>query len=196
MTREFLETIIVGVILAGILLPVRILFVSYVNDHWIGSLGMVTLISVVILYLAKKNKLGWFGNAFVKQIFKIKTGKRKYLFITGAIFFLIYFGIIILGVDASNTYLLEQKLEIKSLSGLDTFEDIPFEPLTLDDLGKVWLVFFTRFDVLAISIGIVNDISHGYLLHFAIVFVAEELELIGIFIYMTHSIKKPQLPKP
>ena len=190
-TKESLEPIAIGAILIFILLPVRVLFVSYVNDHWLGSLGVVSLVSFVVLYLAKKDKLGWFGKAFVRQLFKIRNGKRKYIFFVGATFSLLYFGSIIIGVELSNTYLNELKTEVQTATGLDSLNDISYD-LTLDDIQKTFYGIIARPDLLAISIGVMNDMTHGYLLHFAIVFVVEELELIGIYFFTTYYLK-PEL---
>jgi hypothetical protein len=187
-TKETLEPIAIGLILVFILLPVRVLFVSYVNDHWLGSLGIVSLVSFIVLYLAKKDKLGWFGRAFVRQLFKIRNGKRKYIFFVGATFSLFYFGSIIIGVELSNTYLNELKTEVQTATGLDSLNDISYD-LTLDDIQKTFYGIIARPDLLAISIGVTNDMTHGYLLHFAIVFVVEELELIGIYFFTTYFLK-------
>ena len=191
-TKETLEPIAIGAILIFILLPVRVLFVSYVNDHWLGSLGIVSLVSFIILYLAKKDKLGWFGRAFVRQIFKIRNGKRKYIFFMSATFSLLYFGSVIVGVELSSTSLNDLKTEIQTATGLDSFNDISFDPITLEDLQKTFYGIIARPDLLAISIGVMNDMTHGYLLHFAIVFVVEELELIGIYFFTTYYLK-PEL---
>ena len=190
-TKETLEPIAIGLILVFILLPVRVLFVSYVNDHWLGSFGIVSLVSFIVLYLAKKDKLGWFGRAFVRQLFKIRNGKRKYIFFVGAAFSLLYFGSIIIGVELSNTYLNELKTELQTATGLDSLNDISYD-LTIDDIQKTFYGIIARPDLLAISIGVVNDMTHGYLLHFAIVFVVEELELIGIYFFTTYYLK-PEL---
>ena len=187
-TKETLEPIAIGAILIFILLPVRVLFVSYVNDHWLGSLGIISLVSFIVLYLAKKDKLGWFGRAFVRQLFKIRNGKRKYIFFVGATFSLLYFGSIIIGVELSNTYLNELKTEVQTATGLDSLNDISYD-LTIDDLQKTFYGIIARPDLLAISIGVMNDMTHGYLLHFAIVFVVEELELIGIYFFTTYFLK-------
>jgi len=188
-TKETLEPIAIGAILIFILLPVRVLFVSYVNDHWLGSLGIVSLVSFIILYLAKKDKLGWFGRAFVRQLFKIRNGKRKYIFFMSATFSLLYFGSVIVGVELSSTSLNDLKTEIQTATGLDSFNDISFDPITLEDLQKTFYGIIARPDLLAISIGVMNDMTHGYLLHFAIVFVVEELELIGIYFFTTYFLK-------
>jgi len=190
-TKETLEPIAIGLILVFILLPVRVLFVSYVNDHWLGSFGIVSLVSFIVLYLAKKDKLGWFGRAFVRQLFKIRNGKRKYIFFVGAAFSLLYFGSIIIGVELSNTYLNELKTELQTATGLDSLNDISYD-LTIDDIQKTFYGIIARPDLLAISIGVMNDMTHGYLLHFAIVFVVEELELIGIYFFTTYYLK-PEL---
>jgi len=79
--REFAESTSVAAVLLLVLLPVRVLFVRYVADDWFGSFGLITGISVLIIYLAKKNKLGWFGRAFHRQMWKSIQEKGDTMFI-------------------------------------------------------------------------------------------------------------------
>ncbi|MBA4454911.1 MAG: hypothetical protein H2B05_08270, partial [Nitrosopumilaceae archaeon] len=65
--KSIYETIIVFAVMTGVLLPVRLLFVTFVSDDWLGSFGVISAISVAILVLAKKKKLGEFGNMFQRQ---------------------------------------------------------------------------------------------------------------------------------
>jgi len=50
------ESIIVFGVLTGILLPVRLVFVNYFSDDWFGSFGLISIISIAIVILAKKTK--------------------------------------------------------------------------------------------------------------------------------------------
>ena len=60
--------------MTGLLLPVRLLFVTFVSDSWIGSFGVISVISISILILAKKGKLGEFGHMFQRQMAEIIEG--------------------------------------------------------------------------------------------------------------------------
>ena len=71
-----LEGLIVFAVITGILLPVRLFFVAYVSDNWFGSFGVIGAISILLLTLAKKDKLGKFGQMFNRQIEKFQHGKK------------------------------------------------------------------------------------------------------------------------
>lgn len=72
------ETIIVFGIISLILFPIRLLFVSYVSDNWFASFGLIGLVSITLIILAKKDKMGKFGKLFVNVMRKWNTGKRQY----------------------------------------------------------------------------------------------------------------------
>ena len=48
------ESLIVFLVMGGLLLPARLLFVEYISDSWLGSLGVITAISISVIILAKK----------------------------------------------------------------------------------------------------------------------------------------------
>ena len=72
---------IVAGVMTAILLPVRLIFVTYVsNDTW-GSLGVISIISVIMVVLVKKKRLGSFGRLFEKEMIRLTRGKKR-LFVT------------------------------------------------------------------------------------------------------------------
>ncbi len=62
-----------------ILFPIRLLFVTYVADDWFASFGLIAVISLSLVVLAKRNKMGKFGQLFVRVMKKWNTGNRQYL---------------------------------------------------------------------------------------------------------------------
>ena len=54
--KDIYESIIVFGVMTGLLLPVRLLFVTFVSDSWMGSFGVISVISISILILAKTGK--------------------------------------------------------------------------------------------------------------------------------------------
>src|SRR5574342_745736 len=75
--QEIVETMIVFAVMTGPLLPVRLLFYTYVSPHWFGSFGLVSAISILMIVLVKKKKLGRFGGMFENQMSKIHRGKGR-----------------------------------------------------------------------------------------------------------------------
>lgn len=196
--HEIAESMSIAIIMICVLLPIRLFFVQYVNTHWIGSLGVISVVSFTILYFSKKNKLGWFGRAFVRQTFKINKGKRKYFVYANIAISIIYFSSIIYGVELSNDQFLLEKIEVKDKLGTDSIEEImTSEKVDAKQLPRAFLtlvyIFFFRFDIYAVLIGTINDMTKGYLLHFGIVFLVEVLELAGVLIFSYFYIKKDEI---
>ena len=59
--NEMKEALIVGSVMTGILLPVRLVFYNLVTDDWFGSLGLISLITALMIFAVKKGWLGKFG---------------------------------------------------------------------------------------------------------------------------------------
>jgi hypothetical protein len=193
--KGFIETSSMGLILIFVLLPIRLAFVHFIGNNWFGSFGIITLFSVAIIYLSKKNKLGWFGRAFTRQMFKIHRGKRRYFVYSQLVLGLLFFSVTIYGIQFGNEYFLEQKQLVLKTVDVDNIEDFwSNDQVKLEDLPTgVALLFYVllfRFDIFSIVIASVNDISDGWVLHFATVFIVEEIELIGILILTKITIKK------
>jgi len=53
--------------------------VTYVSDNWFASFGLIAVISLALVVLAKRNKMGKFGPLFVRVMKKWNTGNRQYL---------------------------------------------------------------------------------------------------------------------
>ncbi len=103
------ESIIVFGVLTGILLPVRLVFVNYFSDDWFGSFGLISIISIAIVILAKKQKLGRFGKMFENQMLKIHQGKRRIIVYTSATIIVLYLSISIYSINEGNSTFLEEK---------------------------------------------------------------------------------------
>ena len=75
--HPFIEFLIITISLIVILVPLRIFSREIFADEWIGSLGMISIVFGAILFLSKKEKLGKFGEMFLRQIVKNHKGKKK-----------------------------------------------------------------------------------------------------------------------
>ena len=182
--------------MTGLLLPARLLFVEFVSDNWFGSLGIIGAISISILFLAKKNKLGFFGPMLERQIFKFQKGKRGIIVFGEAIFLLVLLGGMIFAIEYGNSVSAELKMQ--------TFKDFPIESrdqiieqakdMTYYDwfMGFVTapIAFFTAFPQMSAIIASIDQRFDGWLLHFYTVGFVEYLELLGILIFYRITIKK------
>ena len=76
--KSIFESLLFFGIMGGLLLPARLLFVEYVSDDWLGSVGVISIISISIIILAKKEKLGFFGPILERQIFKFQKVNAEF----------------------------------------------------------------------------------------------------------------------
>lgn len=62
--------------MSAIFLPVRFFYWTYVSHTWHTNLGLMTGIVIVLFFLVRKNKLGWFGDLYHKQMIRVAANKK------------------------------------------------------------------------------------------------------------------------
>jgi len=194
--RGIFESLIVFGVMTGLLLPARLLFVEYISDNWFGSLGIISAISILVIILARKKKLGFFGPMFERQIYKFQKGKRGLLVIGESVFVLLMLGSMIFAIDQGNSVYSDIKLQ--------TIENSPpTNPEQIIELTNEWeafdwivgflmvpVMFITAFPQMSAGIASVDQSLNGWLMHFYTVGFIEYLELFGILIYYKISFRK------
>lgn len=198
--KELAEALAVAVVMLVILLPIRVLFVRYVADSWIGSFGLITAISLIIIILAKKGKLGWFGTAFHRQMYKVHRGKRKYFVYTNMVIGLLFFGGTIYAIEIGHEQfqyeidLLKQELPSDNMQDIakDAQNEFKIEQLPLAILVFFYVTIF-RFDIFSVIMTTINDFSDGWILHFSTVFFVEQIEVIGLLVYYKFTLKSEEI---
>jgi len=199
------EALIVGTVMTGILLPVRLFFYNLVSDDWFGSLGLISLITALMIFAVKKGWLGKFGEIFERQMYKIHHGKRRIIAYSMIAFWSIgFFGICMAIEQGNSTYLYEKELILAELGF--TEESTP-EDLRdmMDDLDKpsagelatssadlMYLLIFD-FAMFAALLAAVDHLIGGWYLHFSTVFLVENLEVIGVLVFYKLTMK--EIPK-
>jgi len=106
-----IESLIVFGVMGCILLPARLLFVEFVSDDWLGSLGVISILSFLVILLAKKNKLGFFGPMLERQMFQFQKGKKGILVFAESAVLLVILGSMIFAIDQGHSIHAEQKIE-------------------------------------------------------------------------------------
>ena len=200
-----MEALIVFLVMTGIFLPVRFVFVTFVSDHWFGSFGLVSALAIIMVILSRKGKLGKFGEMFQRQMMKIHTGKRRKLIYTHLTLSVFIMGLSVISINLGNTIYVDQKNEIIQIAELQgeslkepadmhrlaqELKETPSEQI-LASLAAMPILLIYQFPYFAGLMAIENDLTSRFFLHFSTVGFVEVLELIGVLIFYKVTLKKP-----
>ena len=198
------EAVIVFLVMTGIFLPVRFLFVTFVSDHWFGSFGIVSVVAIIMVILAKKGKLGRFGEMFQRQMMKIHTGRRRKLIYTHLALSVFLTGLFIVSINLGNTIYVDQKNEIIQLAEsqgesltepadmqrlTQELKEVPLDQL-LASLAAMPILLIYQFPYFAGLMAIENDLTSKFFLHFSTIGFVEALEMIGVLIFYKVTLRK------
>lgn len=194
--RGIFESLIVFGVLTGLLLPVRLLFVEYVSDNWFGSFGIISIISISLIILVQKKKLGFFGPMFKRQMYKFQKGKRGLLVFGESAFILLVLGSMIFAIDQGNSVYYDlktpniQNAPLGSAEGvMDLANDLEYSDWVMGFLmTPVMLV--TEFPQMSANIALIDQSLGGWLMHFYTVGIVEYIELLGILIFYKISFRQ------
>ncbi|HSB56352.1 MAG TPA: hypothetical protein VLD38_00890 [Nitrosopumilaceae archaeon] len=197
--QEIVETMIVFAVMTGLLLPVRLLFYTYVSPHWFGSFGLVSAISILMIVLVKKKKLGRFGGMFENQMSKIHRGKRRIIVYVQTTLVLLVLGGTIVAIELGNSTYLDIKTNLlKHLGSIDDPQKMVIEAkkMTPQDwitgfVGFILAIFFA-FPQISALLAILNQMYGGWLLHFYTVALVETLEMTCILIFYRFTLNREQ----
>ena len=176
--KDLREKVIVLGILTGILLPVRVLFYTYISQYWIGSLGLMSMVAIIMFVLVKKKKLGWFGPMFENQMAHVTRGRMGKIALAITFLSIMFFSISLLLIEQGNTAYLTEKLRFESL-----FKgSIPSYVLT----GNEKRIDF----VPSVSTAIVNDLTRGWMEHINILILVGEFEALAVLLFYRKAFKR------
>jgi len=195
---DFKEKLIVIVFLIGIFLPLRLIFVEFVSEHWLGNFGLITGLGLALLILTKKGKLGRIGNIFEKQMKNTIFGKTGKIVIALSVLSLMYFGSTMLFMERGESVYSDDKAlfydAIVSNSGI--------EQINPNNLKNIHIVYdsdnriYSTFDyAFSITYAIMNDFSGGWLEHLYFILLVEQIEVLGIFTFY-RIFSRPIIPIP
>ena len=180
------DKLIVFAVVTGIFLPVRMVFYAYVSSHWIGSLGLVSSLMILITFLAHKNRLGRFGNIFIEQIVKTMKGKSGKIIIVLSLFFIAYLGSTLVWIERGNTTYSDEKQIISQLIFHDSVVSYPVKNnVQILQMPQSDVLFgFSRFDqVVSLTYAIMNDMMGGWLVNLDTILLIEQFELLGLIFF-------------
>ena len=183
---DFKEKLIIAGFLIGIFLPIRLVFVEYVSDHWLGNFGLISVLGLVLLILIKKGKLGKIGSIFDKQMKKTIFGKTGKFVIIFSMLSLVYFGSSMMFIERGVTvYSEDQELFYDAIIQNKNLDQI--NPNNLKNIHIVYEsdnILYSTFDyAFSITYSIMNEFSGGWLEHLYFILLVEQVEMLGIFLF-------------
>ena len=183
---DFKEKLIMIGFLVGIFLPLRLVFVEYVSDQWLGNFGLISGLGLVLLILTKKGKLGRIGSIFEKQMKKVIFGKTGKFVITLSILSLLYFGSTMVFMERGASIYSEDKVLFYDA----IIQNNDLNQINPNNLKNLHIVYdsdnriYSTFDyTFSITYAIMNEFSGGWLEHLYFVLMVEQIEILGIFIF-------------
>ena len=183
---DFKEKLIVIVFLMGIFLPIRLVFVEYVSDQWLGNFGLISGLGIILLILTKKGRLGIIGSILKKQMKKTVFGNTGKFVIGISILSLLYFG--------SSMFFMERGASVFSEDETMFYDAIVsnnnLNQLNPNNLKNIHIVYnsdnriYSTFDyAFSITYAIMNEYSGGWLEHLYFILLVEQVEILGIFLF-------------
>ena len=178
--------------LISMLVLIRIISKSVFDDNWIGSLGMVSGIFGLLLFLAKKEKLGFFGNMFIRQITKNYQGKKKWLIYAQTGFFLSIGLLTIFSIHSGNTefanlkeqvitHLNSEGMLIDSAVNYDTLNQLSSK-ITIEQqiqsIVNLPSILIENYVVFSVVLSVTNELLGGWVMFFWQVMIIESIEII------------------
>lgn len=190
-----LEFLIVAISLVLILVPIRIFTKIVFADNWIGSIGIISVVFGLILYLSKNNRLGIFGQMFIRQIIRNHKGKRKWAIYLQISLFLFVGLLTIFSIHAGNTEfhsLKKQIIEefnnrgvfIDSTLNFDSINYVSSQVSPEQQLGAIAtlpLLIIQNFQLFSVVLSVTDQMMGGWVMYFWQIMVIETIE-IAIFL--------------
>ncbi len=189
--NHHLENLTIGVFFLALFIPVRLVFWTYVTDHWLGSVGIVTAILALLIYGANRGKLGYLGRLITKKIDKIRTHRMIPFLAVLNVLVLIVYGTILVAIAQGPDPAMVEAMQTTPGEGVSNMEDVrnqlaiwePGPGEILDTILELLVLPALDFGMFASLIYVVDDVTGNWLSHFVIVFFVETLESLAIILY-------------
>jgi preprotein translocase subunit SecG len=179
----------------AIFLPVRLLLGQYLAENWLGMLGVASAISIILMVLVKREKLGKIGQIFHRQMTKTLWGRSAKWIVLTLVIFSAYFGTTTLLVEKGNTeYFADKQIIAENFSSkIDQNTIAKLQgPQAHDIFGISQLQHLEYF--LAISYAMINDTTHGWLVNLHLIMFVEQIEILGLLWFYRRAFRPKTVP--
>ena len=174
-------------------------FYAYFSVHWIGSLGLVSSLMFVLIFLAHKKKLGRFGVLFLSQLTKTVKGKSGKIAIMFSLILITYFASTLVWIERGNTIYSDEKHLVSQIifSNPDINKLNPYDMHTIMNIQKsnaIIDISNIRYadQIVSMTYAIMNDMMGGWVVNLDTILLVEQFEFLG-FIILYRKIYSPQI---
>ncbi|HZS73471.1 MAG TPA: hypothetical protein VFA69_03100 [Candidatus Nitrosotalea sp.] len=174
-------------------------FYAYFSAHWIGSLGLVSSLMFVLIFLAHKKKLGRFGVLFLSQLTKTIKGKSGKIAIMFSLILITYFASTLVWIERGNTIYSDEKHLVSQImfSNSDINKMNPYDMHTIMNIQKsnaIIDISNVRYadQIVSMTYAIMNDMMGGWVVNLDTILLVEQFEFLG-FIILYRKIYSPQI---
>ncbi len=173
------------------------IFYAYFSAHWIGSLGLVSSLMFVLIFLAHKKKLGRFGVLFLHQLTKTIKGKSGKIAIVFSLVMIAYFASTLVWIERGNTIYSDEKHLVSQI----LFSNYDTNKMNPDDIHKIMNLkqANTVLDgsnvnyadqIISMTYAIMNDMMGGWMVNLDMILLVEQFEFLG-FVILYRKIYSP-----
>ncbi|MDE1812736.1 MAG: hypothetical protein KGH85_07720 [Thaumarchaeota archaeon] len=194
------EKLIVFGVIAGIFLPIRMVFYAYFSAHWIGSLGLASSLMFVLMFLAHKQKLGRFGNLFLRQMTKTIKGKSGKIAIALSLVFIAYFASTLMWIERGNTIYSDEKHLVSDMifSNYSVNEMSPSDIHIIKNIRQGNTIFDISNvnyadQIISMTYAIMNDMMGGWMVNLDMILLVEQFEFLGFLIIYRKIYNSPKI---
>ena len=185
---ERLEGALFWILFSLIILPIRISMFYLSHDHWYGIVGVLFSIMTAIIILSKKEKMGWFGRLFIKHIFKLHSGKKRFFVYGTSLLIISCAGLTLYLVNEGNsTY--EDIKDLVYAKAKDNGMDLKVKQDVLQsnpgfklnsNISKITLE--DAIQSLSVALAIMDSAFDGWVVYFWTTILVTESEFVGVLL--------------
>ena len=171
------------------------------GDQWISSLGLISVVLGMILILSKKEKLGVFGQMFIRQITKNHNGKRKWAMYFQTTLFLSIGILTVFSIHIGNNEhqaLKEQVIEefknqgiiIDSNLNYDAIQKISSQITPMQQIESITtlpILTIQDFKIFSVIFAVSDQLLGGWVMYFWQIMLIESIEII-VFVGITRKV--------
>ena len=131
------QYLVVMLVTLAVFLPVRLFFYTYVSQSWLGNLGVMSVIAVVLFILIEKNKLGWFGVYFKNRVRRLVFSRIIWVVVVTSIATIIMYSSVLFAIDLVTSGNNDEEIQFMTAMLVINHTDGTILPDTLElkDLG-------------------------------------------------------------
>ena len=164
-------------------------FYAYFSAHWIGSLGLISSLMFVLIFLSYKKKLGRFGVLFLNQLTKTIKGKSGKIAIIFSLVLIAYFSSTLVWIERGNTIYSDEKHLVSQI----IFSNYDENKMNSDDIHKIMNIqqgnaiidtsnVSYADQIISMTYAIMNDMMGGWMVNLDMILLVEQFEFLGFII--------------